>query len=271
MDKLLQSTDCLWTTEVFEIDPKKIYVEQINTPAMVMYQKHMSKAIWRPAPGRKLAFLVKHEEKLLGLIFLASPVINLGVRDEYLGLEKENRGFKLRHYMDISVCVGSQPLAWYWNIGKLLAMIATTLGDYFQERYHEELFGLTTTSLYGRGTQYNRVYKFLGYTKGFGHEHIDDEEYHKMLVYMEENNIEVPSCKFGAGSNARMRRIAAYKKATGDDSIKLFHGHKRGVYYHAAIDSQKRQKIIFDWYQKWGKPRYDRVKHKQAPYSTGLE
>lgn len=260
-----------YTTDLFEIDPTKIYIEQINSAQMIDYQKNMSKAIWRPAPGRKLAFLVKHENEILGLIFLASPVINMGERDKYLNLPKEGKGIALRHYMDISVCVGAQPIAWYWNIGKLCAMLATTLGDYFYERYGEELYGLTTTSLYGKGTQYNRVYKFLGYTKGYGHEHVDDEKYKEMLNFLKDNGIEIPSCSFGAGSNARMRRILAYKKASGDKTVNLIHGKKRGIYYHDAIPSQYREQVIMEWYNRWGKPRYDRVKDLTPPYATGLE
>jgi hypothetical protein len=187
---------------------------------MTEYQKKMSRAIWRPAAGRKLAFLVNHDSKLIGLISLSSPVINLGVRDEYLKLSKNlsEKGKQLRCYMDLSVCVGIQPLSWYWNIGKLLALLATTFEDCIKIRYpHDDFKGIITTSLYGHGSQYNRIYKFLGYTKGYGHEHIDDVRYKQMMMWLKQNNIPIPSCKFGAGSNPRMRRIQAYIKASGEN------------------------------------------------------
>lgn len=261
-----------YTTSLFEISPDKVKVNQISAGEMIDYQKNMSKAVWRPAPGRKLGFLVTHEDNLLGLIFLASPVINLSVRDEYLKLEKVNKGKVLRQYMDISVCVGAQPISWYWNVGKLCALMAATLGDFVQQRYPEDDFlGVITTSLYGKSKQYNRIYKFLGYTKGYGHEHISDEEYHEMLKWMEDNNVEIPSCRFGAGSNARMRRIVAYRKASGDTNIKVFHGLKRGVYYHEAIPPTMREKTVQEWYDRWGYPRYLRTKDLEAPYQNGLE
>jgi hypothetical protein len=125
----------------------------------------MSKAIWRPAPGRKLGFLVVQDDALLSLIFLASPVIRLKVRDERLFPDAGkdfNYGLAMRSYMDMSVCVASQPIAWHWNLGKLMALIAPTLGDFVNARYPDDLFrGVTTTSLWGNSSQYNRIYKHL--------------------------------------------------------------------------------------------------------------
>jgi len=260
-------------TPLFEIDPHKISVEQIDVGTFTKYQKLMSKAIWRPAPGRKLAFLVTHEQNLLGILFLASPVIRLSVRDEFLGIDKEkHKGTTLRSYMDISQCVGAQPISWHWNVGKLLAMIAYTLTDFVEKRYPDDkLIGLVTSGLNGKASQYNRIYKFLGYTKGYGHEHITDEQYTDMLDWMAEHNVNIPSCRMDNGSNFRMRRIAAYRKASGDKSITLVHGKKRGVYYHDAVDSSLRQSVIDEWYSRWGLPRY-LAKHSEVPpYTSGVE
>lgn len=255
-----------------ELDPNKIKVIQIDAGKMIELQKNMSKAIWKPAPGRKLAFVVVHDDDLLGLIFLASPVINMTARDDALGLSKNSseKGKQLRNIADISVCVSSQPFGWRWNGGKLMAMIATTLGDFWYERYNDELKHLVTTSLDRRGTQYNRVYKFVGYTKGHGHEHIPEEEYKKMLQWMRDNNVEIPSAKFGVGSNAKMRRIAAYRKASGDKKVTLKHEKIRGIYVHKAVSPDQRQEVINAWYERWGKPRFEKKKNEPAPYVNGL-
>jgi len=254
------------------LDPAKIKVTQISAGKMIELQKNMSKAIWKPAPGRKLAFVVTHEDYLLGLIFLASPVINMGARDTALGLssDKSIKGKELRNVADISVCVSSQPFGWRWNGGKLMALIATTLGDYWKERYGDDLNHLCTTSLWGRGTQYNRVYKFVGYTKGFGTEHIPEEEYKRMISWMRNNNVEVPSCKFGEGSNPKMRRISAYRRASGDKTIHLSHKKIRGIYVHEAIDPSKRAEIIQHWYDRWGYPRFQKKQNEEPPYKDGL-
>jgi len=257
---------------LFEIKPEMIWVKQTDSGSLARLQAEMSKAVWRPAPGRKLAFEVMHGETLIGLIFLASPVINLTDRDKHLGLSSDpkQKGRQLREVMDISVCVSAQPLGWHWNLGKLCAMLATTLNDFFRQRYGDELKHLVTTSLWGRGTQYNRVYKFLGYTKGHGHEHISDERYCEMMRWLKENGHEIPSCRFGAGSNPRMRRIAAYRKHSGDKAVTLKHGHKRGIYYHEAIDSSKRSEVVIAWFKRWGLPRYEKTRHLSAPYINGL-
>jgi len=260
------------STPCFDLEPDLITVRQVPTSIIASLQPKMSKAIWRPAPGRKLGFLIEHQEHLLGIAFLASPVINMKARDEYLNLSKNpsEKGASLRCFADLSVCVSAQPFGWHWNGGKLIALMATTFGDFWHERYGDQLKGICTTSLWGRGTQYNRVYKFLGYTQGFGHEHINDDEYQKMLQWMKDHEIPIPSCRFGAGSNPRMRRIAAYRKASGDKTVHLRHGNKRGIYYHPAQTSLNRADVVRFWYERWGKPRYLRTRNETPPYTDGL-
>src|SRR6266550_1972539 len=297
------------TTPLMLIQPEKIQILAISSGVMARYQKMMSKAVWRPAPGRKLGFLVVHGYFLLCLIFLARPVIRLTVRDEFLFPKPAadfNYGLATKQYMDMSVCVGAQPIAWHWNLGKLIAMIAPTLGDYVETRYPLDVFkGVTTTSLYGRSTQYNRIYKFLGFTKGFVHEHIDDIEYEKMKDFLrascpnctpgcllplpllkkhilldgkktdrlfpEDEWCTVPYARFGDGANARMRCIAMYRQVVGDKTSTFEHGHKRGVYYHPAISPNQRTAVIQAWYERWGLPRYERTKDQQSPYQNGTE
>lgn len=264
------------TTSLTEIRPYNIKLLNVGSNVIAHYQKLMSKAVWRPAPGRKLGFLVVQDDSLLGLIFLASPVIRLTARDQYLFPEASsgfNYGAALREYMDMSVCVSAQPIGWYWNLGKLMAMIAPTLGDYVTARYGGTFKGVTTTSLWGKSIQYNRIYRFLGYSKGFGHEHISDMEYKHMVDYLESRTIfggVLPSCSFSAGCNPRMRRIAEYRKVTGDESVTLEHGNLRGVYYHPAVAPESWGTVIMDWYERWGLPRYERMKDRQPPYQNGL-
>lgn len=258
------------THPLIRIDPAAIRLERLSIEDMIHLQAQASKAVWRPAPGRKSGFGVIHDDRLIGLMFLSSPVINLGVRDEWLELPKEGKGFALRRIADMSVCVGLQPLAWHWNIGKLVAMLATSdeIAAAHEARYGDPLEWITTTSLYGRGVQYNRVYKFLGYTKGYGHEHINDTEYESMLRWMRQNNVATPSSRFGSGSNPRMRRIAAYQRARGLPA-NLRHGNVRGVYIHQARQGGV-DEIAHRWFKRWGLPRYERTADQVPPYTDGL-
>jgi Domain of unknown function (DUF4338) len=278
----------------------------VSSGTLAHYQKLMSKAIWRPAFGRKLGFLIVQDTALLGLLFLASPVIRLSARDTYLGIT-EDYGTAMKSYMDVSVCVAAQPIGWHWNLGKLMAMIAPTLGDYVTARYGGDFKGVTTTSLYGgKLTQYSRIYEYLGETKGHGHAHVSDERYGEMMAYLRSrcphctpgcaNPLEpeatrtqlqdripksewcvIPGSKWrkgcGDGANPRMRRIAKYLKVTGTPKsiLSLTHGALRGVYYHPAVPSNRRPEVIQTWYGRWGLPRYLKTKDQQPPYQNGLD
>lgn len=259
------------THPLTEVDPELIEVRRIPQRVMVDMQARASKAVWRPAPGRKNSYAVFHDGRVVGLMFLASPVINLGVRDEFLNLPSSGKGFALRRIADMSVCVGIQPLAWHWNIGKLVALLAASddIAVDHENRYGDPLEWVTTTSLYGKGSQYNRVYKFLGYTKGYGHVHISDERYGQMIHEMKMARVPVPSSRFGDGSNPRMRRIAAYMRSKGE-RVDLKHGQVRGVYITPAGQGSVTE-IARAWHSRWGRPRYERTRESTPPYQTGLD
>jgi hypothetical protein len=150
-------------------------------------------------------------------------------------------------------------------------MIAPTLGDFWAAAYGDELRGVFTTSLWGRGTQYNRIYRFLGYTKGFGHEHISDDEYRVMVQRLRLANVTLSSTRFGKdSSNSRMARIMQYRRLTGDKQVTVFHGRQRGVYFRAAEPPSTRSAVIKAWYTRWGRPRFERMKDADPPYFDGL-
>jgi hypothetical protein len=258
-------------TPLIDLDPQAIRIEPIPQRDLVDLQARMSRAVWRPCGGRRLSFTVTHGDALLGLVFLASPVIKLTVRDQAMQFpdDPRRRGSILRRYADLSVCVAAQPIGWHWNLGKLCALLATTLGDVWTEAYDDPLLGIFTTSLWGRSVQYNRIYQYLGLTKGFGHEHVSESEYRAMLKWMAAHSVEVPSCGHAAGSNPRMRRIQAYRKASGDHAVTVFHGQQRGVYYAPARPD--RETVIREWFERWGHPRYLRTRDLPAPYQSGLE
>lgn len=253
------------------LEPDRITVDEVPVRIVRRYQRVMSRAIWRPSPGRNLSFVIQHEHILLGIAFLSSPVFNLGVRDTFLDLPKDTaaKGSALRQYADMSVCVASQPIGWHWNLGKLIALLAPTLGDYWHAHYGDRLLGVTTTSLWGKGSQYNRIYKFLGYTKGYGHEHVPDDDYMKMRQTV----IADPNRRIRAPrelTNGRMKVIEEYARLTGANvSSSTWHGTLRGVYFHAS-DTRSQQEVIHAWYSRWGWPRYERTKDLDPPYTTGL-
>jgi hypothetical protein len=288
-----------FSTPCLRIFPENIRVLPVPMNVIVPYQKAMASCKWKPAWGHKLGFLVVHGDALLGILALVSPVIRLTARDEHLFPEAKlgpaftgdpkfhfnkkgklvfDYGSALRSYMDMSVCVAAQPIGWHWNIGKLLAMIATTLGDFVEERYPDDNFvGVTTTSVYGgetetRKTQYSDVYQYLGETKGYGSEQIGDDDYQMYCACLRASGW-IPGCRFEDGSNPKMRRIAAYRKLSGDKTVTLQHGHKRGVYYQPAVPPEDRDAVIREWFTKYGLPRYKQTMRRNArpcPYQDVL-
>lgn len=143
-------------------------------------------------------------------------------------------------------------------------MLAPTLGDFALKEYGDELKGITTTSLWGKGSQYNRIYKFLGYTKGFGHEQYSNAKYHEMTRWLRKNGHELSS-----GTNVRMSNIQKYRRLSGDSSVNVFHGKQRGIYYHESTSPEKRQEVIQSWYERWGLKRYENKKNDIPPYIDG--
>lgn len=317
------------TCPLIEISPARVRVLPTSQGTMKVLQRQMSHAPWNQA-FRNLSFVVIHDDHLLGLICLAAPVPRLKVRDDFLfpGLSPPHTT-RLRSYMDMSVCVGAQPCAWHWNLGKLCAMLAPTLGDYVMDRYGDELRGITTTSWHGTsgGTQYTRVYKLLGKTKGYGQAHIPKETMVQLRAWAAENGYRrnnslpighphatngdyesktLPNRRWhtiqqfneyaesvgwdeeriaeryykrgerwmrGDGSSYKQRTLLFLKRVVPPEMLPEkvdYHGNQRGVYYHAARPPEERSAVVHEWYERWGKPRYESTKNRTPPYASGL-
>ncbi len=122
--------------------------------------------------GRQIHILVKdsNSSKYLGIISLSSDVYNLEPRDNLIGWNVETKNNNLKYIMNMSTCVPLQPFGFNFNGGKLLASLAFSkeVLKYFKKEYGEPLLSITTTSLYGKSIQYDRLknLKFIGKTKG---------------------------------------------------------------------------------------------------------
>ena len=131
--------------------------------------------------GRQMYILVKDlsTSKYLGIVSLSSDVFSFEDRDKYIGWNLEDKKKKLSMLMNMSTCVPLQPFGFNFNGGKLLASLAFSqeVQEYFQYKYNEPLLGITTTSLYGKSIQYDRLdcLKFVGYTKGYSVQNIPPE------------------------------------------------------------------------------------------------
>lgn len=240
-----------------DIDTNRIQIIIADNPTLwIKIREYLGSFTYRQPPGRNMKFFIYQDNWLLGILELSSPVMNLKVRDDYLKLQSSDKGNKLKNIAEMSTCMATQPFGYFYNGGKLIALLGTTVKSEYYTKYGNELLYVTTMGRNKRPTQYDRALKFLGYTKGKTFSHISDEKYAEMMNWLKNNNYQIPSAVFGSGSNARMRRILEYIKKSGDNTIK-YEEMERPVYIAETTD--KRENIIKKWYEKFAIIRYNKI------------
>lgn len=246
-------------------------------------EEHVSSFPFRRSPGRNNYFLVKNacDGKNLGILDIAADFLALGPRDRYIGWDKNDRVLRNRNIANISVCVPTRHFGYNMCGGKLLTLLAASdvVANHWKEKYNDELVGLTVTSLYGRGVQYNRLkyFKYLGLTQGQGTVQIDEELYQQMRLIVEEEEGEIPGGQFTSGKNSRINIIRKACHYLGIDAITLTtHGNRRGIYwcdrgentseFLKGIDKEFKpydlsvDKLIKYWKERWAYKRLNNIK-----------
>lgn len=148
--------------------------------------------------GRVVRITIRDENTggVIGIAALGSDVIRIGVRDEYIGWTEENKfnDGKLRNTAICTTIVPTQPLGFNFLGGKLIASLLCTspVQEVWYDSFGDRLVGLTTTSLYGSHSMYQRIpfWKELGKTKGKIHIKPDDEHYLEWLNWLKINHPE---------------------------------------------------------------------------------
>jgi len=162
-----------------EVSNIKIKLEFVENDKQIdiwnYYRKNVSslkKNIGAKLIGRQIYILVKDltTNKYLGIISLCSDAYSYEKREEYIQWSNEEKTLKLKYIMNMSTCVPLQPFGFNFTGGKLLTMLAFSkeVQDYYYNKYNEPLLGITTTALYGKSIQYDKLKEltFIGYTKG---------------------------------------------------------------------------------------------------------
>lgn len=207
--------------------------------------------------GRRLRFLVVDEqnEKLIGVIGLGDPVMNLGPRDEFIGWKRETRHDRLHHVMDAFV-LGAVPPYSVLLAGKLVAMLcasnevraafvskyACRLSRISQRSLGSGLAAVTTMSALGRSSIYNRLRDdagrkllvSLGYTSGYGEFHFVNGLYGALQE--QARTRAVPTAKAAAwGTGFRNRREVIKKGlvSLGLPTDLIRHGIRREIFISA--------------------------------------
>ena len=173
--------------------------------------------------GRLIKILVLDENtgKVLGVSSIASDVISIGVRDNWIGWTKEDKfeKGKLNQTCIGSTIVPTQPFGYNFLGGKLIASLLCTndVRDAWENKFDQKLVGMTTTSLYGGHSMYQRIpfWKKLGKTTGKILLKPDDDQFQKWSNWLKENHLqeyEHASCgKAGAVSEQDGKWIWTFK------------------------------------------------------------
>lgn len=244
--------------------------------------------------GKNVKILVKDKvtQKYLGILGLSSDLNSLGLRDEYIGWTNINKNYEKKkdYLINITCCVGLQPISHNLNIGKLLVSLCFSgeVQEYFKKKYGHYFAGVTTFGINGKSVQYDRIekLKFLGYTKGNVPE-IPEDLYKDMQKHME--NIGVDIKIYNNCSHSKNKKIQRMLKELGFSTNILNHHIKRGIYFgftckRTSIQSKvgktnickdflcsksdyfipelkNIQEISEEWKKKWAVKRYQHLKN----------
>jgi hypothetical protein len=212
-------------------------------------------AEYNQAPGRFIRVLLKDTatEKYLGFASIASEVISISCRDEWLGWTQEDR---LKHKMLNHSAIGTtiaatQPFGSLFLGGKLMAAMLTTktVRDYWYNTYDQNvLVGMTTTSLYGAFSMYNshKWWKPVGKTKGKIPLKPEEKYYEVWHRWLKQNRTKEYNEKMtqkegisGPVTGAKMRVLGMIFDAVGIRQSDYVHGYERGVYYSCFYENTK--------------------------------
>ena len=233
--------------EINSIEPIVEPVEQGNAKAnedWIITRRLIHSMEFTANPGRNVKFYVKDKVsgKVLGMICLGSDVTSLGVRDELIGWNKENKfkEGKLNHTAIGTTICCVQPLGFNMLGGKLVAQMVTSkvVRDTWKKLYGQTLVGISTTALYGIHSMYNGIpqWKTLGETKGKISLKPDDSFYDTWHQWLKEHKTEdykrVTTSKTGQPvTGIKQKIIQMIYKELDIKRAKYEHGFKRGCYF----------------------------------------
>jgi len=230
------------------LEPELIYCDKKELTHKWTILRHFTSTMnYKGLVGRRLNFIVRDKitQKYLGVFCLSSDFLDLVPRDKYIGWTRDIKTYGMINHTGIgSTIVPTQPLGFGYLGGKLLALLITS--DYVEntwnEKYHNNLAGITTTSLYGSFSQYNslKYWKKMGKTNGsikFNHtssvsnkiksylKFTDPEFYHKCFVFQK------PSGSGPFYRDATQRGIMNVYAKLGIKLQNVESKHQRGIYF----------------------------------------
>lgn len=293
-----------WFKSAGEISPEKI------KPRMHPVRDALTNDLWligrscwsmpfNKGYGRRLRFVVIDEahDTLIGLIGLQSPPADLSCRDKLFHYPEGGKLRLVNQTMD-AYTVGALPPYSHLLGGKLCAGLICS--DSIRQAYwrtygrsktqmegtriDQPLVAVTTTSAFGRSSQYNRL-KFkgrllaqpVGETKGFGLLHLE-HLYPEIEAFLKRRGIS--TCGgFGNGPKVRWQNVTRVLHLFNLPNTVLRHGLKRPVYLFSFVEdlatgmsggsfgkplSLPEETFSEYWLERWALPRTLRFPEWQA-------
>ena len=196
-------------------------------------------------PGRFLRFIIRdaNTHKYLGIASIGSDVISISCRDQWIGWDDNSKikEGKLRNTAIATTIVPVQPLGFNFLGGKLIAsmLCLPPVRQAWEDTYGDKLVGLTTTSLFGKHSMYQRIpfWKELGETMGKIMLKPDDSVYDIWHHWIKENKPDEYEKKTvggpgeGPATGVKQKILVMIMQELGVKQSQYMHGFRRGVYY----------------------------------------
>lgn len=191
--------------------------------------------------GRFLRFIVRDRVsgKYLGIASLASDVLKIETRDFYIGWSQKDKLKKIRNTAIASTVVPLQPFGYNFLGGKLIAVLLQTeyIRNLWKEKYRDVLVGMTTTSMFGKHSMYQRIpgWKELGETKGKMIMIADDDVFDPLHEYIKSEFPEKYNDTIWKNgkpvTSQRQKILFLIMKFCNLSRPKYENGYKRGVFF----------------------------------------
>lgn len=237
----------------------------------------------------KMMLKDKITNKYLGITEISSDIMSCATRDEFIGWTKETKFEKINiidnkeksriaFLINITCCIGLQPMSYNLNIGKLLvtSIFSKEVLDYFYSIRGYYYAGVSTFGLYGKSIQYDRLkeIKYLGLTKGNGTCEIPVILYEEISDFVKKHYKEEYKRRSNM-SSSKLRILQFGLRQLGYNQTEILtHGKKRGVYFGYTNSTSKDflngnkntfelgtsikpfNEIISWWKTRWANQRY---------------
>ena len=226
--------------QIHSIDPEIIVVE----PESIFsddwkYLRVMGHTMeYTPNKGRVVKIIIrdKTSNQYLGVCSLGSDVTSIKVRDEWIGWSNEDKFKKGKlNSTAIGTCIlPTQPFGYNFLGGKLVASLlcSQVIRDYWKDKFGDELIGITTTSLYGSHSMYQRIpyWKELGKSSGKMSIKPDDDVYRIWIDYLKEHYKDKYDVLMER-TGPKQQILTFLYKLLQINSLQYQHGFQRGVYF----------------------------------------